>query len=212
MIIGGSSIWLSLLKDRDELFIQCVVNIWPRVLTKINHQTLEDDITGRIFDLLRKDRSTIKLGFLDYQSKLREETGDEEFSTKGILDLALFLDQDHERYIAYECKRLNIISNEGKRSSLAGDYVEKGLMRYVVEQYAEQLPFGCMVGYVMDGDTEFSVQQLKAAIRKRQKKLSLITDAYKVSSEYYTQFQTDHIRLKSNTPISIKHRLFSLKR
>ncbi|MFC1750510.1 hypothetical protein ACFL2V_17080 [Pseudomonadota bacterium] len=210
MIIGTSSIWLQQFKDPDERFIQCITNVWPRVLNKINCYSLEDDITRLLVDLLQKDRATINVGLLTCQWKLREETSDEEFSTKGILDMALILGQDHERYIAYECKRLNVVSKDGKRSSLAGDYVDKGLMRYVKEQYAEALPFGCMIGYVMDGDTEFSIKQLKAAIEKRKDTLNLAATTFKAIPGFFTQFETDHIRVKTNSPISVKHRLFSL--
>jgi hypothetical protein len=37
-------------------------------------------------------------------------------------------------------------------------------MRFVTEQYAEGLPVGCMLGYVMDGDLPFGLQQVQAAI------------------------------------------------
>ena len=70
--------------------------------------------------------------------------------SKGRIDMAVLLDQDRERYLAYECKRLNL-THSSRRSSLATLYVTKGLHRFVTEQYAEKLPVGYMLGYVLDG-------------------------------------------------------------
>lgn len=211
MVIGKSSIWLEKVKDRDNLFIQCVVKVWPDVIAKLDQYSKEDHITQRLVDLLRKDRTTIKCGFLNCQFKLREEDIEGDFTTKGILDMALFLDQDHERYIAYECKKLNTISKNGSRASLAGTYLEKGVIRYVTAQYAENLPFGCMIGYVMDGDTRFAVQQLESAIGKRKKRLKLATSNIDVEYGFYAQFETSHNRTGNNTSIAVRHRLFSIK-
>src|SRR3546814_17127279 len=56
------------------------------------------------------------------------------------------------------------LKNSGNRSSLATVYVTEGMMRFMTEQYAEQLPVGCMLGYVLDGDVPFSLQKLTSAI------------------------------------------------
>lgn len=37
-------------------------------------------------------------------------------------------------------------------------------MRFVTEEYAEGLPVGCMLGYVMDGDLPYGLQLVQAAI------------------------------------------------
>jgi hypothetical protein len=210
MVIGKSSVWLGKVKDIDNLLIQCVVKVWPNVISKLDKNSKEDHITQRLVDLLRKDRTTIKYGFLACQFKLREEDIKGDFSTKGILDMALFSDQDHERYIAYECKRLNAISKNGTRSSLAGKYVEEGVARFVTAQYAENLPFGCMIGYVMDGDTKFAVQQIESAIDKRKKLLKLATEKLDVEHGCYTQFETSHNRTGKCSLIAVRHRLFSM--
>jgi len=210
MIVGSSLVWLKHLKDIDHYFIQCVEKVWPQVISRMNSTSWEDEITQRLVDLLKKDKSIIKYGFLDYQYKLREEDIFGDFSNKGILDMALFLDQDYERYIAYECKRLNVITKKGNRSSLAGTYVDDGLMRYVTAQYAENLPFGCMIGYVMDGDTSFAIQQLELAVDKRKKKLNLATGKLSVKTGLYAEFETSHNRTGKKSSISVRHRIFSM--
>ncbi len=37
-------------------------------------------------------------------------------------------------------------------------------MRFLTEQYAEQLPVGCMLGYVLDGDVPFANSRIADAI------------------------------------------------
>lgn len=93
--------------------------------------------------------------------------------SKGKIDFAVLLDQERERYLAYECKRLNVTNNG--RASLATRYVNDGMMRFLTEQYAEGLPVGCMLGYVMDGDLGFALKQLGAAVAAQKVPLGLIT-------------------------------------
>ncbi len=105
--------------------------------------------------------------------------------------MALFLDQDHERYISYECKRLNIVTKKGKRkASLAGAYVEQGVIRYATAKYSEKLPYGCMIGYVMDGEKNFAFQQIASALRKRKKSINLEVDEIEEKEGYFTEFET----------------------
>ena len=210
MIIGGSLVWLKRLKDIDEYVIACIVDVWPQVVYRLDSSTKEDRITDRLVALLRKNKAIWKYGYPDLQYKLLEENLVGDISTKGIIDIAYILDQDFDHYIAYECKRLNTVSKEGKRASLAGKYLDEGLMRYVTAQYADNLPFGCMIGYVMDGDTDFAIQQLESAVDKRNKKLNLTSGTVKVKLGAYAYFETNHNRYESNSIIAVKHRLFSM--
>lgn len=211
MTIGSSSLWLKNLKDIDLELMRCVERVWPTVISKLAQTEREDKITERLVDLLRKDRGVCALGFLCIHFKLRAEDRLGDFTTKGILDMALFLDQDHERYIAYECKRLNIVNDNGRRTgSLAGPYVEEGVARYATAKYSEKLPYGGMLGYVMDGDLAFSVNKLKAAIIKRKTLVKLLSEEMDLSSNPFLEFQTMHERPFSKTPIFVRHRLLSI--
>jgi len=88
--------------------------------------------------------------------------------------MAVFLDQDGEKYLAYECKRLNVV-NKGSRESLATKYVKDGVKRFVTEQYAEHLPTGAMLGYVMDGDISFAQSKVQAALDTNQEEVNMIS-------------------------------------
>ena len=96
--------------------------------------------------------------------------------SKGKIDMAVFLDQDGEKYLAYECKRLNVV-NKGSRESLATKYVKDGVKRFVTEQYAEHLPTGAMLGYVMDGDISFAQSKVQVALDANQEEVNMISRA-----------------------------------
>ena len=93
--------------------------------------------------------------------------------SKGEIDMAVLLDQSRERYLAYECKRLNVVY-EGGRRSLATRYVKDGLIRFVTEQYAESLPVGCMLGYVLDGDLLSAKAKVRTAIEDNRNYVGLM--------------------------------------
>jgi hypothetical protein len=66
---------------------------------------------------------------------------------------------------------------EGKRSSLAGKYVEEGMARFVTGQYAQGLDKGGMVGYVMDGQLDDAILAVKDAVESRRKLLKMAKKA-----------------------------------
>lgn len=214
MTIGKSSLWLRSIKDVDKELMKCVEKIWPIVVSRLSSTDLEDRITERLVDVLRKERDVWKLGFLDLQFKLREEDKQGDFTTKGIIDIVLFLDSSYQKYIAYEAKRLNTVNSDGKRTgSQAGKYIEEGVVRYVTAQYAEKLPYGCMIGYVMDGDYQFARDRIIAALNDASRKelVRLEPTAIEVTTNSYTWFETTHRRSEQGNYIIVRHRLFSLK-
>jgi len=81
-------------------------------------------------------------------------------------------DQGCTRYLAYECKRLNVHYN-GVRQSLSTSYVKEGVKRFITEQYAEGLPIGCMIGCVLDGDIDFAIDKIHTAIKNNKDEVCL---------------------------------------
>lgn len=213
MTIGKSHLWLNSIKDVDKELMKCVEKIWPIVVSKLSPTDLEDRISERLVDVLRKERDVWNLGFLDIQFKLREEDKQGDFITKGIIDIVLFLDNSYQKYIAYEAKRLNTVDSNGKRiGSQAGKYIEEGVVRYVTAQYAEKLPYGCMIGYVMDGDCQFASEKIIAGLNdtKRKQLIRMEPITINVFVESCTWFETTHKRSGTDNYILVRHRLFSL--
>ncbi|PCJ99986.1 MAG: hypothetical protein COA45_04005 [Zetaproteobacteria bacterium] len=211
MTVGKSSLWLKCIKDIDHELIECVERVWAKVIDRLEQTDLEDKITERLVDILREDKAACDLGFIALQHKLKEKDKIGDYTTKGILDIALFYDQDHQTYIAYECKRLNTVTEEKKRkASLAGPYVEEGIVRYATAKYSERLPYGCMIGYVMDGNICFASKQLRSAIEKRKVLINLEYGPINFKNSYFTAFETTHRRKYDNSLIVVRHRLFSM--
>jgi hypothetical protein len=129
---------------------------------------LEVPITHRFCAHLRRhrDRSRLPFNIVSESDELAVCTGEQ----LGRIDLRLVHGYRDEVYFAFECKRLNTVI-KGKRSSLAGDYVDKGMMRFIVGTYGKGLDKGGMVGYVMDGKLDDAILAVKHAIDKRRAKL-----------------------------------------
>lgn len=124
----------------------------------------EDVITFNLRSLLTKDAEARLIFYhLEYQFEPERFTPDGLAFSKGQIDLAVLLDQGCTRYLAYECKRLNV-HYKGERHPLATPYVNQGVKRFITEQYAEGLPVGCMLGYVLDSDIDFARGRVYTAI------------------------------------------------
>jgi hypothetical protein len=84
-------------------------------------------------------------------------------------------------------------------------YVKEGLVRFVTEQYAEGLPVGCIIGYAIDGDLPFALQQVHAAITA--KAAALRSRGGIINGDVATpvkRFRTDHDRDVS-AQIEVRH-------
>ena len=70
-------------------------------------------------------------------------------------------------------KRLNVPRDDGRRS-LAKKYVMDGLSRFTTGQYSENLPVGCMLGYVLDGDVKSVASSVQAKIIEHREHVALL--------------------------------------
>lgn len=210
MVLGDLQFWSRQFISADERILERIANVWPACLKVLPVQPKEDTITINLIDLLGKDPVIRRIcHWLEFQYEPFGTAPNGQKFSKGKIDLAVLLDWERERYIAYECKRLNVIHN-GKRSSLATDYVTDGMMRFMTEQYAEGLPIGCMLGYVLDGDVPFAISQLTNAIKAHQL-LNLVTGPNTiVVTQNIERFLTSHNRT-GNMMIELRHALLSFQ-
>lgn len=164
MLVGDATVWANRFMTFDERFLERIVEVWPSCIAALPGQPEEDAITINLVYHLSKDSVVRRLcHWVEYQYEPFGLAPDGSRYSKGRIDMAVLFDRERERYLAYECKRLNVV-NAGGRSSLATAYVAQGMMRFITEQYAEDLPLGCMLGYVMDGDLAFAQTRILAAI------------------------------------------------
>lgn len=208
MLIGDAQEWINSFVSFDDRFLERMAAAWPACMAVLPEQPNEDDITINLVDQLAKDTVVRRLcHWIEYQFEPFGLSADGSKYSKGIIDIAVLFDRERDRYLAYECKRLNVMKS-GKRSSLATVYVTQGMMRFLTEQYAENLPVGCMLGYVLDGDVPFAKARLADAICGHVP-LALTHEPAPLSPiETIERFRTRHKR-PAGSEIELRHALFS---
>ena len=207
MIIGDPQAWRARFITLDERLLSRILHVWPACLALLPGQPEEDTITINLVTLLSQDAVVRRICyFIAYQHEpFGKHPSGAKFS-KGKIDVAVLLDQERERYVAYECKRLNVIHG-GTRGSLATRYVKDGMMRFLTEQYAEGLPVGCMLGYVMDGDLQFALTQVNGAIDAHKTPLGNVNSALPSQVVHGIEhFSTVHQRANTSV-IELRHAL-----
>lgn len=208
MVVGDPGYWASRFTSIDERLLSRIIALWPQCLAVLPQNPEEDVITLNLRSLLTKDaEARLIFYYLEYQFEPEGFTPDGLAFSKGQIDLAVLLDQGCTRYLAYECKRLNVYYN-GSRQSLATPYVNEGLKRFITEQYAEGLPVGCMLGYVLDGDVDFARKRVHAAINTSKSAIGLTSGPDGLSAlAGVRRFSTDHTRPTSGESIHVRHSL-----
>lgn len=208
MLVGDVQGWVDNFVSFDDRFLERVAAAWPPCMAVLPEQPSEDDITINLVDRLAKDVVVRRMcHWVEYQFEPFGLAADGSKYSKGIIDIAVLFDWERERYLAYECKRLNVI-NGRNRSSLATVYVTQGMMRFLTEQYAERLPVGCMIGYVLDGDVPFARSRIAHAIGGHVP-LALAEGPTPLATiETIERFRTRHTR-PTGSQIELRHALFS---
>lgn len=140
--------------------IELVLRSWESFKTKAN---VEDEITNKFCAHLieNKGRSTYFFTIVPRPAEI-DDRGEE----VGEIDLKVIYRNQEKTYLSFECKRLRVHFSSGF-NTLAGKYVTEGMYRYLRGQYARDLDKGGMLGYVMDGNIDVAIDDVKAAIEKR---------------------------------------------
>jgi len=203
-MIGNPAAWLSQYRSLDRRVMALVAMVWRGCIAKLPAQPDEDTITIQLVDALSRHPGARLLGVVVYQFEPFGEHPGGFLYSKGKIDMAVQLDRTRRQYLAYECKRLNVILGGGRRS-LATQYVMEGLHRFITEQYAEGLPVGCMLGYVLDGDVPFARAKIIEALRRKKRDVGLVgATRTTVTPPSAEGFVSDHVR-RSGAAIEIRH-------
>lgn len=125
--------------------------------------TIETKITRRYGVFIRKEKDRRDLPFrVSVEDSL---TNPVTYAEAGRIDLSLHPvgSSKEEIYFALEAKRLRVVYDSSVHVN-AAEYVGKqGMLCFISGQYAQAMPQGGMIGYVMDGN----VAQAKTAVKKR---------------------------------------------
>ncbi len=208
MILGNPSAWIESFQDIHIQLVEIIRAVWPSCAGHFNPQSKENKITDQLALTLQRHPQSRSRWRVVPQYKLLDSDTNGDVVTKGFIDFVVFFNWEQETYIAYECKRLNVQFPSGSQT-LADKYVDEGMMRYVSAQYAQGLPFGVMIGYVLDSDTPKALNMVKLQIKKKNRILlcSQPTDLPAVS--FIQRFSTVHDR--PTQKIEIEHLLLPLK-
>jgi hypothetical protein len=208
---GDPSIWLKNVQGIHDKVLQSIVDVWPDCAKRFDSNATENKITDQLAWMLRQNPRVRNVFRIEPQYKLLDSCFNGDVVTKGFIDFVVIFDMNQENYIAYECKRLNVNFVSGFES-LADKYVDEGLMRYVKAQYAQEMPFGVMIGYVLDSDVPAALAAVKSQVLKKKAKLLCFdnpptSDLPTVS--FASQFASNHIR--THGVIEVHHLLLALK-
>lgn len=207
MVVGDAQSWTERFRSLDTRILQCIVDIWPKCLAILPNQPYEDTITLNLIDILLRDPKSRRLfNWVEFHFEPFGYTPEGVAYSKGIVDMGVILDRDREKYLAYECKRLNVVKNDTKRAQ-ASYYVTDGVKRFIEEKYAEDLPVGCMLGYVLDGDVTSAYSNINNALQTKKNSIGLIAGSIQnISLDGIKRFSSRHHR-KSSQEIEIRHAL-----
>ncbi len=88
----------------------------------------------------------------------------------------------------------------------------EGLVRFIAGQYAENLPVGCMLGYVLDGDVAHAASRVRAKIDECDQDIALVMGPRdEAAIGVATRFYSRHRRRSNGGEIEIRHALLPFR-
>ncbi len=168
---GNKALWAETFDPGQILkVLQLVLDSWRSF--KIPLKLLEVPITRKFCAHLRNNRDkSIHFFRIDWESTELDDKGQE----LGRIDLKFSQGYDEKVCFSIECKRLRVNFDSGF-DSLANEYVEDGMYRYFNGQYATGLDKGGMLGYVMDGEVNKAIENVRKAVEGRRLDLHMEQD------------------------------------
>jgi hypothetical protein len=205
--------WLDYFVDVERQMKARILAVKGDVSTDIaNYQEKvdEDKITDFLANRLETDEIVRKIGRIETQKRILNYRGIGDIGVRGYIDFVLFFRKNLDRYLAYECKMLNVTKKQF--SSRAGRYVDDGVRRFSSAQYVEEQPVGVMLGYVRDGNVQSAANSVVSALMKRHRILGWDHKIMHLETQknVLEHFETDHWREVPDEPISVRHVLIAI--
>lgn len=166
---GSVDLWTDTFsEDLLPQLLELVIKSWE-TFPQPSLYDLEVPITKKFVVHLRSNQNrSVHLFRIDWDPNVLDESGIQ----KGRIDIRFTRGYSASEYFSLECKLLNRTDKNGRWVSLAGEYIDEGVMRYVNEQYSGGSNGG-MLGYVMDGDTNKAIKYINKAIETRKQNLGI---------------------------------------
>lgn len=203
---GDPTAWLDLIDSQIPAVLRLVLSTWQE-MPPLPGDALEDPTTEDLCRALRRNRSSASLPFrIDIQTvELDPGAG----QTQGRMDITFSPMVPHEAfYFCLECKRLNVMAQNRKRS-LGREYVVQGMSRFVNRQYGDMVRHGGMLGYVLDSRVESAIDAVRKAVRLRRQNLQIMGDEELHQSRFLPDIahvlESSHSRAGVVQPFLIQH-------
>ena len=184
-----------------------------QVEKKNKKSDIEDLIAVYIRKYLRKDR------LFELQGLKVVGGVNNDLTIKGLYDISI-LHSYWDKEFHFECKNLDssqdlvnkyVCYNTYKKNNENDNIFDGGVLRYFNGKYAQNLTFGGMIGFILDGDSN----SIKAAILKKlNEKFKISPDGDLISAKDNSieenPFTFDSIHSRKDKKFTIHHLLLSL--
>jgi len=205
MLSGDPRAWLDFIEDQVPILLDLIIAAWNE-MPPIRADALEDPTTESLCRGLRRHRAAASLPFrIDTQLV---ELDPAEGERQGRMDIVFSpMVPDEAYYFCLECKRLNVVQ-EGRRRSLAAEYVREGVLRFVRRQYGRHVQHGGMLGYVLDGRVPEAIRNVRRQIETHRPALGLIPDGLarsRFAGHLDHVLESSHVREQHSPPFLLQH-------
>ena len=175
MTLGKGDRWLRSYRSLAERLRPHIVELVPVCVRTLGARPEEDQIARNLVDKLTKRGEVRKFARVEYHYEPFRSDGHGNWVSTGQIDFVAHPPGDSTRdaYLAFECKCLNVTTNQGKRSR-ARRYIVDGVSRYFEEKYSEDLPLACMLGYVVDGAFGVASAKVRTLLQSRAVAIGLV--------------------------------------
>lgn len=203
---GDPQAWLDFIEDQVPHLLDLIIAAWSEMPAN-SADALEDPTTESLCRGLRRHRAAASLPFrIDTQLV---ELDPAEGEKQGRMDIVFSpMVPDEAYYFCLECKRLNVVQ-DGRRRSLAAEYVKDGVQRFVRLQYGRRVRHGGMLGYVLDGRIPEAIRNVRQHIENHRQALGLTVKDGLVRSRFAEHLdyvlESSHVRERDALPFLLQH-------
>lgn len=148
---------------------------WSYVVSsgKVSVSSYETEIAGHLGREMTAEKNR-RLG-LKNQIRIEEEVGTRSSPTsdkpEGRIDIKIIYSFDESEYFGMECKRVT-----SKNKQLAKKYVDQGVMRFVTAKYSADHDWAAMLGFVLDGNSDGSINLICNQLSKQSQETCMEED------------------------------------
>ncbi|MHB8084416.1 MAG: hypothetical protein ACYDHZ_01130 [Dehalococcoidia bacterium] len=165
----------------------------------------EDNITAFLSDQMKTAQRSGISDIIMWDPQVGTQSNPNDPQEMLKIDIKFRWDEyptDNDRYLAAEAKRLR-----GKGTSLAGKYVEEGIMRFVTARYGRGHDRGIMMGYVIVPPIDQACTRVTHAMHKRRSLTKEKAPLHKNGAfcNYPFTYHSEHIQGETNVEVTLVH-------